>query len=116
MFYTLAQAVCSCMTAVSWWKEQMLVSVLDQLFCVPSPWRRENVAGFLLFCSEKLILEYLQRKLDKSGDGKSVFSRGNNVRLVARLLVDMIVVSYRFDNELSRDRGIGKIFDSVRGI
>ncbi len=54
MFYTLAQAVCSCMTAVKMWKEELLVPVLDQLFRTPSPWKRENVAGFLLFCSEKV--------------------------------------------------------------
>ena len=132
MFYTLAQAVCSCMTAVKMWKEELLVPVLDQLFRTPSPWKRENVAGFLLFCSEKvrkdkaqphfrdlkkkslcspkLIMEYLQRKLDGAAKG---FAPGN-VTLVARLLIDMIVISYRFDNELSRERGIGKIFDAVR--
>ncbi len=56
MFYTLAQAVCSCMTAVRPWKEECLVPVLDHLFCIPRPWKRENVAGFLLFCSEKVMM------------------------------------------------------------
>ncbi len=55
-------------------------------------------------------MEYLQRKLDGAAKG---FAPGN-VTLVARLLIDMIVISYRFDNELSRERGIGKIFDAVR--
>ena len=32
---------------------------------------------------------------------------------VARLLVQMIVVSHRFDNELMNGKGVGNIFDKV---
>ena len=60
MFYTLAQAVCSCMTAVPAWKETMMASMLDSLFNIPASWKRENVAGFLLFCSEKVRFSLCQ--------------------------------------------------------
>ncbi|TRY63560.1 hypothetical protein TCAL_08697 [Tigriopus californicus] len=103
MFYTLAQAICSCVNANKKWRTEHVNRVLDELFKVPRPWRRDNVAGFLLFCSEKLILDYLRDKLS-CGSLK-------NVETVARLLFDMILVSYRFDNELNPERGIGKIFD-----
>lgn len=105
MFYTLAQAICSCVNANKKWRTEHVNRVLDELFKVPRPWRRDNVAGFLLFCSEKLILDYLRDKLN-CGSLK-------NVEIVARLLFDMILVSYRFDNELNPERGIGKIFDMM---
>jgi len=55
MFYSLAQAICSCMSAVNHWAENMLAKVLDELFINSQRlWKRENVAGFLLFCSEKV--------------------------------------------------------------
>ena len=105
MFYTLAQAVCSCMTAVPAWREAKMSGMLDSLFNIPASWKRENIAGFLLFCSEKLILEYLRRKLNRRTE--AMFLE------VGRLLVDMIIISHRFDNELSANRGIGKIFNKV---
>ncbi len=42
------------MCAVEQWKEEFLVPVLDKLFDIPRSWKRENIAGFLLFCSEKV--------------------------------------------------------------
>lgn len=36
-----------------------------------------------------------------------------DVHGVAQQMVDMIVMSYRFDNNLVPERGIGKIFDAV---
>ncbi len=53
----------------------------------------------------QLILEYLQRKLSEE--------TLHNIDLVGRLLFDMIIMAYRFENELSDDKGIGKIFDQV---
>ena len=56
MFYTLAQAVCSCINVASnqFWRQEMLHQVLDELFRLPQIWKKDNVAGFLLFCSEKV--------------------------------------------------------------
>ena len=127
MFYTLAQAVCSCINVANnqFWRQEMLHRVLDELFRLPQIWKKDNVAGFLLFCSEKvrericygcriylhlnyypqLILDYLKNKLDT--EERDQFSE------VARLLIDMIKVSYRFDNDLCEGRGIGKILDVV---
>lgn len=56
MFYTLAQAICSCVNANKKWRTEHVNRVLDELFKVPRPWRRDNVAGFLLFCSEKVCI------------------------------------------------------------
>jgi len=59
----------------------------------------------------QLIVTYLRQKLtDKRCD-----LLGNNeaVQIVAKHLVDMIIMSYRFDNDLVPERGIGKIFDAV---
>ena len=55
MFYTLSQAICSCTMAVDSWKKEMMNQVLEQLIQIPSTWKKDNVAGFLLFCSEKVI-------------------------------------------------------------
>ena len=82
-----------------------MTDILDEMFCIPGPWMRENIAGFLLFCSEQLIMTYVgdlivtedEEKLDKA----------------ARLVTDMIIMSHRFDNELSHKKGIGKVFDQV---
>jgi hypothetical protein len=32
----------------------------------------------------------------------------------AKLIVNMIVMSHKFDNELSHEKGVGKVFDTVR--
>ena len=60
MFYGLAQAVCSCLSASPTWKSEMCVDVVDALFVTPKPWLRQNEAGFLLFCSESLIIHYFR--------------------------------------------------------
>lgn len=50
-------------------------------------------------------MDYLKNKLDTEEEDQ--FAE------VARLLIDMIKVSYRFDNDLCEGRGIGKILDLV---
>ena len=37
----------------------------------------------------------------------------SGVEAVASRLADMILVSHKFDNELSHERGIGKVFDTL---
>jgi hypothetical protein len=59
MFYTLAQAVCSCITYNKQWKDEMVSEVLDYMFQIPKPWLKENVAGFLLFCNETVTAKIL---------------------------------------------------------
>ena len=60
MFFCMAQAICCCLNSRRHqWKNQMLVQVLDSLFHVPRPWPLENVAGFLLFCSEPVLVAAL---------------------------------------------------------
>lgn len=54
MFLTIAQAICSCMLHDPSWKNEMLSPVLNEIFKIPSPWRHENIASFLLFCSESV--------------------------------------------------------------
>ena len=54
MYYTLAQAICCTMTTHPQWQVNYLTDVLDHLFWTPTQWKRDNVAGFLLFCSEKV--------------------------------------------------------------
>jgi len=53
----------------------------------------------------QLILSYLKTKVDQEDD--------DALREVARLIFDMMVMSQRFENELSSEKGIGKIFDLV---
>ncbi len=105
MFYCLAQAICSCMNSSTNWKESMLVDVLDSLFNSPSNWCDENIAGFLLFCNEQLIVFYITRKFD-TGQPKD-FS------FAVTYTVKMILTSYKYDNRLLPDRGVGKVFDQV---
>merc|ERR1712029_463678 len=99
MFYTLAQVVCSLSPA---WESEMSVAVIDELFQIPKPWVSQNRAGFLLFCSEALVTHYLGTKLQKGFDC-----------LVAAQLAQLVLVSQKFDNELSHERGIGKVFDAI---
>jgi len=105
MFYGLAQAICSCLTASPSWKSQYACAVVDALFDTPRPWLRQNAAGFLLFCSEALILHYFQTKLDSK--------RAGCEEDVTLRLAEMIYCSQKFDNELSHERGIGKVFDTI---
>merc|ERR1711994_426336 len=71
----------------------------------PQKWKRENVAGFLLFCSEGLILHFIQSKL-KTGKEEQIKQAGS-------ILVDMVVISHKFDNTIEPDKGIGKVFDII---
>jgi len=105
MFYTLAQALCSCLSTSSCWKHKSACRVLEEMFLIPRKWKRENVAGFLLFCSEGLILHFIQTKLES---GKE-----NQVKQAAAILVDMVIISHKFDNNIESDRGIGKVFDLI---
>jgi hypothetical protein len=57
LFFGLAQALCSCLNSNQKWRDSMLVTVLDQLFLMPKAWPIENIAGFLLFCSEPVSLK-----------------------------------------------------------
>jgi len=105
MFYTLAQAVCSCLSASAKWKQETCYRLLEELFVTPRGWMAENVAGFLLFCSEALILHLFHTKL---ASGVRL-----QVRQVALHLVEMLVVSHKFDNDFTPERGIGKVFDAI---
>lgn len=105
MFAVLSQAICSCMSYNQQWKDSILTDVLDEMFCIPGPWLRENIAGFLLFCSEQLIMAYVGDLIVTEDEEK--------LDHAARLVTDMIIMSHRFDNELSHKKGIGKVFDQV---
>jgi len=105
MFYTLAQAICSCLSACGKWKKEAASQVLEEMFAIPQRWKRENIAGFLLFCSEALILHYIQTKLDKCQE--------DQVKHAGKVLVDMVIISHKFDNDIEADRGIGKVFDVI---
>ena len=54
VFYTLAQATCSIVNYSAEWGAEALPDVLLELFKTPEPWEQDNVAGFLLFCSERV--------------------------------------------------------------
>jgi len=105
MFYTLAQALCSCLSAGKNWKRTYAAQVIEEMFTIPQKWKRENVAGFLLFCSEGLILHFIQSKL-KTGKEEQIKQAGS-------ILVDMVVISHKFDNTIEPDKGIGKVFDII---
>jgi len=99
-FLTLAQAICCCLTHQS---EEFSVSpMLEKMFKVPGQWLRDNVASFLLFCNETLILHYI---------GEMVLAQ--DFEKATQLLLDMIIVSERFDNELSSEKGVGKVFAKI---
>ena len=53
-FYSLAQATCSIVNYSAKWGKEALPEVLLELFRTPDPWQQDNVAGFLLFCSERV--------------------------------------------------------------
>merc|ERR550519_3297569 len=100
MFLTLAQAICCCLTHQS---EEFSVSpMLDRMFQIPGQWLRDNVASFLLFCNEKLILHYIGEMINAL-----------EIEKATQLLLDMIIVSERFDNELSSEKGVGKVFAKI---
>jgi len=105
MFFTLAQAICSCMSYSTVWKEGMSSDVLDMLFQTPNLWMRENIAGFLLFCSENAILHYIGGMIETEEDVQ--------INKAAVLVTDMIIMSHRFENEFSSDKGIGKVLEKL---
>lgn len=105
MFFTLAQAICSCMSYSNFWKEEMSSIVLDIMFRTPTLWMRENIAGFLLFCSESAILHYVGSMIETEEDDR--------INKAAILVTDMIIMSHRFQNEFSSDKGIGKVMEKL---
>ena len=55
VFYNLAQATCSILNFSPKWGAEAMPQVLKELWKMPEPWEQDNVAGFLLFCSEKVF-------------------------------------------------------------
>ena len=55
------------------------------------------------FFSIQLILHYIGEMILKEKYEKATL-----------LLLDMIIMSDRFDNELTSEKGVGKVFDKVR--
>jgi len=105
MFLVLAQAICCCLTHESEWKNNMLSPMLDEIFKIPGEWLRENVAAFLLFCNETLILHYIGDMILNGDEYEQ--------EKAANLVHDMIIMSDRFDNELTSEKGVGKVFDKL---
>lgn len=58
--------------------------------------------------SFQLISHYLQGKIDSGSK--------QEVQLVGKLLIDMILVSHKFNNELAASKGIGKVFHLVGSV
>jgi predicted acetyltransferase len=84
------------------WGSLIMPDVLDVLFVdIPTRWRRECVAAFLLFLGEKMITTYLLSKMT------------TDETTVARLVADMVVMTTLFNDSLSLDRGIGQVFDKI---
>lgn len=105
MFYNLAQVVCTCFSYCEIWRESNCNDVLREIFTTAAIWHRENIAGFLLFCSESLILHFVQEMLFDESDGETIKA--------ASLVIDMVDMSLKFDNELSSKKGMGKVFDCL---
>ena len=72
----------------------------NSLFKTPNEWIRDNVAGFLLFCSENIILYYIGGMIETEEELE--------VRKAAILVSDMIIMSNRFENEFTSKKGMGK--------
>ena len=66
---------------------------------IPFSWHTDNRAGLLLFSAETIVLEYIKHEL-----------RLEKTDRVARLLVAMLVVCCRLENELAKS-GLRKILD-----
>ena len=68
----------------------------------------------MCFLTFQVILMYLKCLLDQH-DSHPIADPcpGSSINHVAGLLVDMIRVSHRFENYLSHEKGIGKIFDQI---
>ena len=65
-------------------------------------WHTDNRAGCLLFTTELVVTAYLKLELEVGSSGR-----------VARLMVAMLVVCDRLDNELLRSEGLKRILDWV---
>ena len=105
MFFNLAQAVCSCASYCETWKEDMVTDVLNAMFQLPTVWNRDNIAGFLLFCSENLILHYVGEMFESEEEV--------DIRKAAILVSDMVIMSFRFENQLNHDKGLGKVLEKL---
>ena len=57
----------------------------------------------VIFFSGQLILHYIGKMILEEKYEKATL-----------LLLDMIIMSDRFDNELTSEKGVGKVFDKVR--
>ena len=104
-FVTLAQAICCCMANSIAWKQKMSSDVLDMLFQTPKLWMSTNIVGFLLFCPEFAILHYVGRMIETEED--------DQIYKAANLVTDMIIMSHRFANEYTSDKGIGKVLEKL---
>lgn len=145
MFFPLAQAVCSLqsfslLNASDTWAKEAIVPFLQQLFVTSMPWKRANVAAFLLFCSEKVsfcvhllstlswtlwptVLEtWLTLILLRPFSLQLILAYLNTMldkptedtlTLVSMILTDMLAMSYRFENDLTPAKGVGSIFIKV---
>ena len=65
----------------------------------PFSWQTDNRAGLLLFTADSIVLEYIQQEF-----------RLEKIDRVARLLVAMLVVCYRLENQLDKS-GLRNIID-----
>ena len=75
----------------------------NSLFKTPNEWIRDNVAGFLLFCSENIILYYIGGMIETEEELE--------VKKAAILVSDMIIMSNRFENEFTCKKGMGRLLD-----
>ena len=105
MFFNLAQAICSCASYCETWKEEMVTDVLNAMFQIPTVWNRDNIAGFLLFCSENLILHYVGEMIESEEE--------KDLKKAAILVSDMVIMSFRFENQLNHDKGLGKVLEKL---
>ena len=105
MFFNLAQAICSCASYCETWKEEMVTDVLNAMFQIPTIWNRENIAGFLLFCSENLILHYVGELMESEEE--------KDIKKAAVLVSDMVIMSFRFENQLNSEKGLGKVLEKI---
>uniref|UniRef100_A0A0K2TE61 Fbox protein 47 [Columba livia] n=1 Tax=Lepeophtheirus salmonis TaxID=72036 RepID=A0A0K2TE61_LEPSM len=107
VFNRIAQCVCHLSQSSRLWRKTSLIQVLDILFQFPGEWMRDNISGFLLFCNEKVILHYIYNKLDRAA------SQDIDLEIPAKLLVDVMIVSYKFDNQITHGKGIGSVIDRI---
>ncbi|XP_040580203.1 F-box only protein 47 [Lepeophtheirus salmonis] len=107
VFNRIAQCVCHLSQSCRLWRKTSLIELLDKLFQFPNEWMRDNVSGFLLFCNERVILDYINNKLDRAA------LLDIQLEIPAKLLVDIMIESYKFDNRITNVKGIGSVVDRV---